>query len=118
LMSLGFVLIYKATDVLNLAQGEMLLLGAYVSYGLIAQIGLPVPVAFLITLAFSIVLGITIERVALRPLIGEPAISVIMVTIGLAIALRSVVIGLWCSEARASPEVLPKAAVTPRPASL
>ena len=44
LIALGFVLIYKATNVLNLAQGEMLLLGAYVSYGLIAQIGLPVPV--------------------------------------------------------------------------
>ncbi|OLC50836.1 MAG: branched-chain amino acid ABC transporter permease [Chloroflexi bacterium 13_1_40CM_4_69_19] len=108
LIALGFVLIYKATDVLNLAQGEMLLLGAYVSYGLIAQIGLPVPVAFLITLAFSIVLGITIERVALRPLIGEPAISVIMVTIGLAILLRSIVIGIWGTEYRVYPDVLPK----------
>jgi branched-chain amino acid transport system permease protein len=108
LIALGFVLIYKATDVLNLAQGEMLLLGAYVSYGLIAQLGLPVPVAFLITLAFSIVLGITIERVALRPLIGEPAIAVIMVTIGLAILLRSIVILIWGTEYRVYPAVLPK----------
>jgi branched-chain amino acid transport system permease protein len=108
LIALGFVLIYKATDVLNLAQGEMLLLGAYVSYALIAQLGLPVPVAFLITLGFSIVLGITIERVALRPLIGQPVISVIMVTIGLAILLRSIVILIWGTEYRVYPAVLPK----------
>ena len=55
LIALGFVLIYKATDVLNLAHGELLLVGAYVSYALIAQVGLPLPVALLGTFAFAIV---------------------------------------------------------------
>ena len=118
LIALGFVLIYKATDVLNLAQGEMLLLGAYVSYALIAQAGLPVPIAFLITLAFSIVLGVAIERVALRPLIGEPVISVIMVTIGLAILLRSIVILIWGTEYRVYPALLPKDAARIGPLSV
>jgi branched-chain amino acid transport system permease protein len=108
LIALGFVLIYKATDVLNLAHGELLLVGAYVSYALIAQIGLPLPVALLGTFAFAIVLGLAIERLALRPLIGEPVISVIMVTIGLAILLRALVVLVWGSEYRAYPQVLPK----------
>jgi branched-chain amino acid transport system permease protein len=108
LIALGFVLIYKASDVLNLAHGELLLVGAYVSYALIAQIGLPLPVALLGTFAFAIVLGLAIERLALRPLIGEPVISVIMVTIGLAILLRALVVLVWGSEYRVYPQVLPK----------
>jgi branched-chain amino acid transport system permease protein len=108
LIALGFVLIYKATDVLNLAHGELLLVGAYVSYALIAQIGLPLPLALLGTFAFAIVLGLAIERLALRPLIGEPVISVIMVTIGLAILLRALVVLVWGSEYRVYPQVLPK----------
>ena len=107
LIALGFVLIYKATDVLNLAHGELLLVGAYVSYALIAQVGLPLPVALLGTFAFAIVLGLAIERLALRPLIGEPVISVIMVTIGLAILLRALVVLVWGSEYRVYPQVLP-----------
>ena len=108
LIALGFVLIYKATDVLNLAHGELLLVGAYVSYALIEQIGLPLPVALLGTFAFATVLGLAIERLALRPLIGEPVISVIMVTIGLAILLRALVVLVWGSEYRVYPQVLPK----------
>jgi branched-chain amino acid transport system permease protein len=111
LIALGFVLIYKASDVLNLAHGELLLVGAYVSYALIAQIGLPLPVALLGTFAFAIVLGLAIERLALRPLIGEPVISVIMVTIGLAILLRALVVLVWGSEYRVYPQVLPKESV-------
>src|SRR5919201_415915 len=53
LVALGFVLIYKATDVLNLAQGEMLMLGAYVSYDMLTRYGLPFPLALVATLAFS-----------------------------------------------------------------
>lgn len=118
LITLGFVLIYKATDVLNLAQGEMLMLGAYVSFALLAQAGLPFPLAMILTLAFAIVLGLVIERFALRPLIGEPVIAVIMVTIGLSILLRAVVIGIWGTEYRAYPGILPKEAVRLGPVAL
>jgi branched-chain amino acid transport system permease protein len=108
LVTLGFVLIYKATDVLNLAHGELLMVGAYVSYALLVQAGLPFPVAVAGTLAFAVVLGLAIERIALRPLIGQPVISVIMVTIGLSIVLRSLVILFYGTEFRAYPPVLPK----------
>src|SRR5207247_5765703 len=81
LIALGFVLIYKATDVLNLAQGEMLLLGAYVSYALIVQLGLPVPVAFLITLAFFIVLGYAIILVAISLMLVAAVIYVLHFTL-------------------------------------
>jgi branched-chain amino acid transport system permease protein len=118
LITLGFVLIYKATDVLNLAQGEMLMVGAYVSYALLEQAGLPFWAALIGTIAFALLLGVAIERAALRPLIGEPVISVIMVTIGLSIVLRSGVILFYGTEYRVYPAVLPKEAVTMGPISL
>lgn len=98
LVALGFVLIYKSTDVLNMAQGELLLIGAWVSYSLIATYGVPLVPAFLLTLAFSALLGLVVERVALRPMIGQPIIAVIMVTIGLSIVLRAAVIAIWGTQ--------------------
>ena len=95
LVALGFVLIYKATDVLNMAQGEMLMIGAYISYSLIAEFRIPALPAFLLTLGFAVALGLAVERAALRPLIGQPIISVIMVTIGLSIFLRAMVFAIW-----------------------
>jgi len=62
LIALGFVIIYKATDVLNLAQGEMLMVGAYVSFWLLDRGGLPFPLAVAGTLVFAVVLGLVIER--------------------------------------------------------
>ena len=118
LITLGFVLIYKATDVLNLAQGEMLMVGAYVSYALLAQAGLPFWAAFAATVVFALALGLAIERAALRPLIGEPVISVIMITIGLSIVLRSTVILFYGTEYRAYPQVLPEDSVRIGPISL
>jgi branched-chain amino acid transport system permease protein len=98
LVALGFVLIYKSTDVLNMAQGEMLMIGAYVSFSLIVNYAIPFVPAFLLTLGFSALLGLAVERAALRPLIGQPIISVIMVTLGLSIFLRSVVIAIWGTQ--------------------
>jgi branched-chain amino acid transport system permease protein len=98
LVTLGFVLIYKATEVLNMAQGELLMIGAYLSYSFMVSYGLPFVPAFLLTMGFSVVLGVLIERAVLRPLIGQPIISVIMVTIGLSIFLRAVVIAIWGTQ--------------------
>ena len=91
LVALGFVIIYKATKVVNFAQGEMVMVGAYICFALTVQMGLPFLVSFLMTLVFSVILGLCIERVILRPLIGEPIISVIMVTVGLSTVLKSLV---------------------------
>jgi branched-chain amino acid transport system permease protein len=107
LVALGFVIIYKATKVVNFAQGELLMLGAYVCFSLTVEHSLPFPVAFLLTLCFSLVLGLTVERLALRPLIGQPIISVIMVTIGLSSILKSLVQFVWGTQIRVFPQVLP-----------
>ncbi|MFZ2420307.1 MAG: branched-chain amino acid ABC transporter permease [Anaerolineae bacterium] len=107
LVALGFVLIYKSTEVINFAQGELLLVGAYLTFGLMADFGLAWPLGVLITLALAAVLGVIIERLVLRPLIGEPIISVIMVTIGLSSLLRAFVSGIWGTAPRSFPAFIP-----------
>ena len=81
LIALGFVLIYKATSVLNLAMGEFMTLGAFICFTALMQLSAPFYLAFILTLFLAFALGFVIERLILRPLIGEPIISVIMVTI-------------------------------------
>lgn len=103
LVALGFVVIYKSSGVLNLAQGEFLLMGAYVFWAIAGQYHVPVPLALALTIAFSVVLGLLMERLILRPMIGEPVISVIMVTLGLSSVLRAVVLALWGTDTRAFP---------------
>lgn len=108
LVALGFVLIYKASDVINFAQGDFLMVGAYITYGAIVQIGLPWGIGVVLTLVVAVVLGVIVERFVLRPLIGEPIISVIMVTIGLSSLLRSIVNGIWGTTGRSFPSFLPQ----------
>ncbi len=105
LVALGFVLIYKASDVLNLAQGELVLVGAYIGWALLAQLNLPLVVSLAGALAFAVATGWLVERLALRPLIGEPVISVIMVTIGLSSILRGAVEVAWGVETRVFPPI-------------
>jgi branched-chain amino acid transport system permease protein len=107
LIALGFVLIFKATGILNLATGAFMTLGAYICLTVLGQLGAPFWVAFLCTLGFAIVLGIVLERIILRPLIGEPIISVIMVTIGLSSILQGLTHVIWSPDYRSFPEIFP-----------
>jgi len=100
LIALGFVLIYKSTSILNLAQGEFLMVGAYICLSMTLDFGLNFVASFIITMIFSVILGMAVERLVLRPLIGEPIISVIMVTLGLTYILRGAVIMLWGNDIR------------------
>jgi branched-chain amino acid transport system permease protein len=111
LAAIGFVLIYKSSDVINFAQGEFLLIGAYVIFGLVVQFGIYWPISMILTILIAIALGITVERLVLRPMIGEPIISVIMVTIGLSSLLKAVVGGIWGTIPRAFPAFIPSAPV-------
>jgi branched-chain amino acid transport system permease protein len=111
LVAMGFVIIYKSTSVLNFAQGEFLLLGAYVSLVLLTRYHVPFYATVVLTLAFAVVLGLAIERLILRPMIGEPVVSVIMVTLGLSSILRAVVQGIWGTDTRPFPEIFPSAPV-------
>ena len=102
LVALGFVIIYKSSGVLNFAQGEFLLLGGYVFWALVEGHA-PWPYAAALTVAFSILLGLALERLILRPMIGEPIISVIMVTLGLSSVLKAIVLGAWGTDTRPYP---------------
>lgn len=107
LIALGFVLIYKSSDAINFAQGELMLIGTYVALTLVASYHVPFLIAFLITLAFSAALGLLVERVVLRPFIGEPILSMIMATIGLSSLLGGVVHVIWGTDTRVFPAVFP-----------
>jgi len=88
LIALGFVLVYKATDAINFAQGEFVMLAALISGSVIVGAGLPFWVAVIVALAAMIAFSFALERVVLRPLLGRPIVAVIMATIGLAAILR------------------------------
>ncbi len=89
-VAMCFTLIYKASQIVNFAQGEFLLIGAWVCWWLLTTFQLPFYAGFLMTLAFMMVFGILLQVLVLRPMIGEPIISVIMVTIGLSIFFQAI----------------------------
>ncbi len=97
LAALGFVLIYKATGVINFAQGELLLIGAFTVYTFFVVYQMPLVVATLLAVVVAVLLGVVVERLVLRPMVGESPISVIMVTIGLASLLNRHA-GLRCAQ--------------------
>ncbi|RMG95142.1 MAG: branched-chain amino acid ABC transporter permease [Chloroflexi bacterium] len=107
LVALGFVLIYKASDVINFAQGDFLLVGAYITFAFVGQMGLPWTVGVFLTMVLAVLLGLLVERFVLRPLIGEPIISVIMVTIGLSSMLRAFVSSIWGTTGQPFPPFIP-----------
>jgi branched-chain amino acid transport system permease protein len=112
-VALGFVIIYKSTRVVNFAQGEFLMVGAYVCYAFLVQMHVPFWGALLLTISFSMVLALLIERLILRPMIGEPIISIIMVTIGLSLVLRSAVAVAWGTDILVyQPKLFPQEMIT------
>lgn len=113
LSALGFVLIYKSSRVLNIAHGQIIAAGAFITYALTVMVGLPIYVAFPMSMVITFFLSMSVERVFLRRLIGEPIISVIMVTIG----LMSIIDGLiyltpFGSENFSFPVFLPTTPIT------
>lgn len=111
LAALGFVLIYKATGVINFAQGEFLLIGGYTFYAAFVLLGLPFTLAVVVGAVVLTLLALVVERFALRPLIGENPISVIMVTIGLSLFLKAVVQMFFGTAVREMPSILPRRSI-------
>ncbi len=99
LVALGWVLIYKCSGVLNLAMGELTLIGAYVSLTFY-QAGVPFILSVCCTLLVGIALGFLTERIFLDKLIGEPILAVIMVTVGLSFFFRGIVEFIWGTDTR------------------
>jgi branched-chain amino acid transport system permease protein len=107
LIALGFVLIYKSTAVINFAQGELLMFGAYLCLALVVALKIPFWLAFFATLIAAALFGFLLERLFLRPMIGEPVISIIMLTIGLASLLKGIIHVIWGSETLVYPAIFP-----------
>jgi branched-chain amino acid transport system permease protein len=103
LIALGFVLVYKATEALNFAQGEFVMLSGYIAAALLTAKGVPVIAAIIGTIAIMIGFSFALERVVLRPLLGRPIVAVIMATIGLAAILRGLPPLTFGAETRAVP---------------
>ncbi len=100
LIALGFVLVYKATEMVNFAQGEIMMLGAFVAFTFTNLLGWPFWMAIVMTLLVMAAFGALTERLILRPMIGEPPFSVLMLTIGLGFVLRAGAGAIWGNEPR------------------
>ncbi len=115
LIALGFALLYKSTKILNLAHGEMVLFGGYMAIALTRSLPLPVGLAFvaaiLMTLGAAAALGFVIERGIMRPLFGQPLLSIIIVTLAMGYIIRGLMVGLWGGDTRQFPQVVPTGVV-------
>ena len=103
LIALGFVLVYKATDAINFAQGEFVMLAGFIVAAILAIAGAPFWLGVSVAVLGMVAFGFGLERVVLRPLIGRPIISVIMATIGLATVLRGAAPLFFGAETQALP---------------
>jgi branched-chain amino acid transport system permease protein len=106
-LALALVMIYVSTDHINFAQGEMAMFSTYISWQLMSW-GADFWVAFIAAVAFSFVLGVTIERVILRPLHSAPVLSIIVVFIGLLAIFNSVAGAIWSYLIKSFPSPFPK----------
>jgi len=104
-VAMCFVLIYKSTQIVNFAQGEFLLIGAWVCWWLLTSMQVPFWLGFPLTLVFMMAFGVLLQLLVLRPMIGEPIISVIMVTIGLSIFFQAMMKWMFGVFAKPFPEV-------------
>ncbi len=108
LAALGFVMIFKSSSVLNFAHGDLLAMGAFIFLIFSLWLNLPIWLAFLLTLVGSFALGFVIERLFLRPLIGEALIQVIMLTVGLAAMFKGLMLFVFGGNLFNYPDFLPK----------
>ncbi len=100
LVAVGFVLIYKATSIINFAQGDLVMLAGYAAAVMLGLRGLPLWLMVLILCIGMVALGFVLERAILRPMVGQPLVSVIMITIGLSFVLQGLVAIIWGAGTR------------------
>jgi len=108
LIALGFALIWKSSSVANLALGQIVLISSWFTYGMLVQAGLPYWIGLPLTIVFAIFLGWAIERFTLRPLIAQPILALITVTLGVGYFLEGVVTFFWPMSVAALPRLFPQ----------
>jgi len=107
LIALGFVVVWKSSGVANLALGQLVLFSSWFTYGMLVQAHLPLWLGFILVIVFALFLGWVIERFALRPLIAQPILSLITVTLGIAYFLEGVATFIWPWSVDALPRLFP-----------
>ena len=107
LIALSFVLIWKSSGVANLALGQLVLISSWFAYGMLVQAGLPFWLGFVLLIVFALFLGWIIERFVLRPLIAQPILSLITVTLGMAYFIQGLVVFVWPWSVAALPRLFP-----------
>ena len=116
LIALGFVLIWKSSSVANLALGQVVLISSWVTYGMLVQAKFPLWLAFPAVILFALLLGWMIERFALRPLIAQPILALITVTLGIGYFIEGVVNFIWPWSVDALPRLFPREVIRIGPA--
>jgi branched-chain amino acid transport system permease protein len=107
LIAIGFVIILKCSGVFNIAQGHFVLMGGYLGYTFLVPLGLPIWAALLLAIATAAVMGLAIERLMLRPLVGQPVLAVVMMTIALSTVLGGLATLIWGAEYKTYHGLLP-----------
>jgi len=107
LAALAFVIVYKATKVVNIAIGEFLMMGGYLFFTFASMLALPIWAAIPAAMLGCGLLGAIVERTMIRPLLGRPPISAFMVTVGLASVLAGIVEVIWTADQRRLPDFMP-----------
>ncbi len=108
IVALGFVVIYKATGILNFATGEFMMIGAYFAYTALVVLKLPFVVSLAVTLVGLALVALILERAVLRPLFGEASITVVMVTLGISSMLKGIAQIIWTAEFKSFPRIFPR----------
>jgi branched-chain amino acid transport system permease protein len=107
LIAIGFVIILKCSKAFNIAQGQFVMIGGYLGFTFLVTFHLPVWASIMAAIAVAIIMGLLIERLTLRPLVGQPVLAVIMMTIALATVLDGLATLIWGGEYKTYHGVLP-----------
>jgi branched-chain amino acid transport system permease protein len=107
LIAIGFVIILKCSNAFNIAQGHFVMLGGYLGFTFLVSFGLPVWASVVLAIVVAVLMGLIIERLALRPLVGKPVLAVVMMTIALASVIEGIAILAWGGEYKTYHDVLP-----------
>lgn len=106
LAALGLVLIFKTSDIVNFAQGEMAMFNTFIAYTLMTKLGMPYFLAFILTIVFAAIMGYLVQRIVIRPLFGSPLISSMIATLGLIMILNGLAGNLFGFETKNFPKMI------------
>jgi branched-chain amino acid transport system permease protein len=107
LIAIGFVIILKCSEAFNIAQGHFVMIGGYLGYTFLVTFGLPIWASLLLAIVTAIVMGLVVERLTLRPLVGQPVVAVVMMTIALSTVFEGLATLIWGGEYKTYHGVLP-----------